>query len=424
MTAESARAQARRADDALAAGRPLGGLHGLPVAIKDNIDTGGVRTTMGSRFYADNVPNRDAEVVRRLRAAGAVVLGKLSLHEFAYGGTTQNPHFGACRNPWDTTRIPGGSSGGAGAALAADLCAAALGTDTGGSVRSPAALNGVSALRPTLGRISNRGVFPITWSFDTVGPMARSVRDVAALLTVLAGFDHQDPSSREHPVCAYADAVDREVRGLRLGVPTSFYFDGVDPEIASAVRRAAGILEALGCEVVPVTVRGADAADDTTRRIIAAEALAIHRDRLDGHPELFGEDVLRRLSTGAQTTGPEYARLRQAGRDWRRAVRTVFERVDAVLSPTVSFVAPLAARSEMIETTRAATRLTYGWSLAGLPALAVPCGLSSERLPIGLQLAGPPWSETTLLALGAAYQRETEWHQLVAPLASDATPSR
>jgi aspartyl-tRNA(Asn)/glutamyl-tRNA(Gln) amidotransferase subunit A len=409
VTGESARERAAWSDEALQRGRSLGPLHGVPIAVKDNIDTEGVVTSVGSSFFAHNVPKRDAEVVRRLRAAGAVLLGKLALHEFAYGGTSQNSHHTNCHNPWDLTRIPGGSSGGSGAALAADLCAGALGTDTGGSVRGPAALNGVSALRPTYGRISGRGVFPITWSLDTVGPMARSVADIAAMLEVLAGFDEEDLASERAPVDAYEASVALDPAGIRVGLPTTFYFDEVDHEIVSLVHDAGSVLERLGCEVVPVDISGAAEVEEATRRMIGAEALAIHRERLAAHPEGFGEDVRRRLRSADQISGADYATFVRLGREWRRQLREVFERVDVLLSPTAGVVAPPIATSEMIETTRLLTRLTYGWSLAGLPALALPCGFSRE-LPVGMQLAARPWAETTLLTVGAAYQRETDWH--------------
>jgi aspartyl-tRNA(Asn)/glutamyl-tRNA(Gln) amidotransferase subunit A len=407
---ERALEEAAAADAALERGEPPGALHGLPVALKDNIDTAGVRTTVGSGFFADRVPAVDAEAARRLRAAGAVLLGKTALHEFAYGATTQNPHHGACRNPWDLDRIPGGSSGGSGAALGADLAAAALGTDTGGSVRIPAALNGVSALRPTEGRISIRGVFELTWSFDTVGPMARSVVDVARLLAVLAGYDAEDPRSILAPRDDDVGGLDRGAEGVRVGLVEGFYAEDVDEEIGGAVREAALTLGQLGASVEEVELPGAAEAFDATNLIIRAEAYAVHRERLTTQPELFGEDVRRRLLLGEGITGADYAACRQTGRVWRRTVERAFEHVDALLTPVSGTVAPLAADCETIETTRRLARLTYGFSLAGVPALALPCGVSGEGLPIGMQLAAPWWREATLLRLGAAYQRQTDWH--------------
>jgi aspartyl-tRNA(Asn)/glutamyl-tRNA(Gln) amidotransferase subunit A len=412
VSGEIARAQAAAADEASRRGERLGPLHGIPVALKDNIDTAGVRTTAGSRFFADRVPSRDSEVARRLREAGAVLLGKTALHEFAYGATTQNPHHGACRNPWDRARIPGGSSGGSGAALAAGMCAVALGTDTGGSVRIPAALNGVSGLRPTLGRVSNRGVFPITWSFDTVGPMARSVADLAPLLAVLAGFDPEDSSSVRRAPDNYLAGLELDLEGMRVGLAGGFYAEDVDEENLAAIRAAAEVFERLGAVVEEVELPGAAEAFEAANQLVRAEAFAIHRERLAIQPDLFGEDVRRRLLLGEQVSGSDYAAHRQTGRQWRRTVQGVLDRVNAVLTPVTGTVAPLAETAETIETTRRLARLTYGWSLAGLPVLAMPCGLSADGLPIGLQLAAAPWREAELLRLGSAYQRETRWHLL------------
>lgn len=423
VASESARAQARAADQALERGSPLGPLHGLPIALKDNIDTAALQTTAGSRFFAERVPTDDAEVARRLRAAGAVLLGKTALHEFALGATTQNPHYGACRNPWDSSRISGGSSGGSGAALAADFCAAALGTDTGGSVRIPAAVNGVTGLRPTLGRVSNRGVFPVSWSLDAVGPMARSVVDVARLLTIVAGFDPDDPGSVNRPVDDYLGELELGLDGLRVGVPRSFYFADMDEEVERAVRVAAEVLASGGADVNEVGLAGAAEACEATSQIIRAEALAVHRERLEGNPELFGEDLRRRLPLGYDVSGADYARHRQTGRAWTRTVERVFARTDILLTPVTGTVAPRADQSETIETTRRLTRFTYGWSLAGVPTLALPCGFSASGLPIGFQLTAPKWHEALLLRAGAVYQRETDWHlrgpKLAATVASE-----
>jgi aspartyl-tRNA(Asn)/glutamyl-tRNA(Gln) amidotransferase subunit A len=420
VAASAARERARAADEALEQGRVLGPLHGLPVALKDNIDTAGIRTTAGSAFFADRVPDRDAEVSRRLRESGAVLLGKLALHEFAYGATTQNPHHGSCRNPWDLDRIPGGSSGGSGAAVAAGLCAAALGTDTGGSVRIPAAVNGVTGLRATAGRVSNRGVFPITWTFDTVGPLARSVEDAALVFSVLAGYDVEDPGSVDRPVGDVLAGLDEGLEGLRIGVPRTFFFDGVDADVAARVRDAAEALARGGAAVEEIDLPGAEAADATTIPIIQAEAYAIHRRRLEERPERFGEDVRRRLLLGADVSGATYAECRERAREWRRSVELAFRDVDLVLTPATETTAPRADSAEMIATTRRLTRLTYAWSLAGLPALSLPCGFDRAGLPVGLQLAAAPFAEATLVRAGGAYQRETDWHLREPALATAA----
>jgi aspartyl-tRNA(Asn)/glutamyl-tRNA(Gln) amidotransferase subunit A len=410
VTADEAREQAQRADEALAGGRNLGPLHGLPIALKDNIDTAGIRTTIGSAFFAGNVPARDAEVARRLRRAGAVMLGKLSMHEFAYGATNQNPHYGLCRNPWDLDRIPGGSSGGSGAAVGAGLCAAAMGTDTGGSVRIPAALNGVTGLRPTTGRVSTRGVFPITWTFDAPGPLARGVEDAALLLSVLCGYDPEDPASVDRPADDVLAGLDQGVDGLRVGVPRNFFFDGVDPDVADRVRDVAEVFAGAGAAVDEIVLPDAERADETTIRMISAEAYAIHRQRLEELPEVFDEDVRRRLLLGTEVTGFEYAAHRQWSREWLRSVELAFEDLDVILAPSAGTTAPRADDSEMIATTRRLTRLTYAWTLAGLPSASLPCGFDHNGLPVGVQLAAAPFCETTLVRAGAAYQRETDWH--------------
>lgn len=408
-------ADARAVDSNRTRGTVAGPLAGLPVAVKDNIDTAGLRTTAGSAFLADRVPEHDAESVRRLKAAGAVVVGKTALHEFAYGVTTINPHYGPARNPWDLDRIPGGSSGGSGAALGADTCLLALGTDTGGSVRIPAALNNVSSLRATTGAISTRGSFPVSSSLDTIGPMARSLSDVAALFEVLAGFDPADPWAVEHPLGAPID-----VRGLRVGLPAEFFFEDVEPSIESAVRLAAQQLRELGAEVRTVSVPGASEAVHTANRLIRAEALSVHAERMATQPERFGEDVRRRLDLGYQVTGVEVAGAVREMHEWRARMLAVFERLDVILTPTTNSVAPLIADSEMIATTARLTRFTYAWSLAGMPAVSVPCGSSAEGLPIGMQLAAAPWQDRVALRAGVAYQAATDWHRRRPALATAA----
>ncbi len=415
VTRDEARARAAEADAEQERGGSLGPLHGLPIALKDNIATAGIRTTMGSTFFADYVPDEDAPVWRRLSEAGAVLLGKTQLHEFAYGATTQNPHHGACRNPWDTERTPGGSSGGSGAATGAGLCAVALGTDTGGSVRIPASLNGVSGIRPTLGRVSNTGVFHITWSFDTVGPLARSLADLAATFDVMAGYDGADVMSINRQAASLVDALGRDPTGIRVGVPRSVFFDDIDADIGAAVRAAADELAAAGLSVEPVDVPGAEDAVESCTHVIWSEATAIHAERLENNPDGFGADVRRRLMFGYDVSGPEYARCVEHGRRWRRTLEQLFESVDVILSPMNGVVAPLAD-SEMIETTAKLTRFTYGWSLAGLPALSVPCGLSTGGLPIGLQLTAAPWQDAQLMSVAAAYQDRTGWHDGLPPL--------
>ena len=417
-TPDQAREAAAAADAALAAGRLLGPLHGLPVGVKDNIATEGVRTTMGSTFFGDNVPETDAEVWRRLLIAGAVLVGKTQLHEFAFGATTQNPHYGACRNPWGPDRTPGGSSGGSGAAVAAGMAAASLGTDTGGSVRIPASLNGLTGIRPSTGGVPNSGVHYVGWSFDTVGPLARSVGDVAALHAVMEGFHAPDPMSATATRNPQSGVARESLDGVRVGLPSAFFFDGVDQPIVDAVRAAAEVLNDLGADLADVSLDGAEEANEACTRIIWAEARAQHEERFAANPELFGEDLQRRLLLADQVSGAEYGRFRQLGRFWTREVEQVLESVDVILTPTNGVVAP-PADGEMIETTVRLVRLTYGWSLARIPALSLPCGFSPEGLPIGVQLAGPRWSEPLLFEIGRHYQRATDWHRQTPPLVAD-----
>jgi len=407
VTGDLALQDAARVDSARRAGRRTP-LDGLPVVIKDNIDVAGIAATSGSPLYEHHVPRRDAESVRRLREAGAVVLGKSNLHELAYGATCNNPFFGAVRNPWDLERIPGGSSGGSGAAVAADLCIAALGTDTGGSVRLPAAFTGISGIRPTSGRVSNDGVCPVSWSLDTVGPMARSVEDVARIFDIIADHDPRDPRSLQD---AAAGLPHREAARLRIGVPSNFFFDGLEPEIERSVRAALDVMVDLGARLVDVVLSGIEDANRACTTIIRSEALAFHGERCRTTPELFGTDVLARLRRGESLTGIDVARAIQGMYEFQQSLRTVFERVDVIAAPTVAVLPPRIDESEALNAAGTLVKLTYPWSVAQLPAMSVPCGMSSGGLPIGVQLVAPRFAEARLFAIGREFQRATEWHR-------------
>ena len=425
IRAEEALAEARTVDARRRRGEAVGPLAGLPVAVKDNIDVAGSPATAGSAFFADRVPDTDAETVRRVRAAGGIVVGKTNLHEFAYGVTTNNPHYGAGRNPWDPSRIPGGSSGGSGAALGADTCVLALGTDTGGSVRIPAALNGVSALRPTYGWVSTRGSMPVSASLDTVGPMARSIRDVAALYAVMRGYDRADPWAIEPPPPRPAAGLDEGAAGLRIGVAGGFFEDDVEPDVTRLVRAAADRLSELGADVEDIVVDRVAEAVEMSNLLIRAEALSVHADRLETEPDRLGEDVRRRLELGRDVTGVDTARAVAAMRAWRVRMLELFDGLDLVLLPTTPGTAPPIAESEMISTTARLTRFTYPWSLAWLPACSVPCGLDGQGLPVGVQLVGAPWRDDVVLRGGAAYQDATDWHlRRPAPAATDLPAAR
>ena len=409
VMAEEALAAAKTAEQAIQAGNPLGSLHGVPIALKDNYDVAGVRMTAGSTFLRDNIASADAAVVTCLRQAGAIILGKLNMHEWAIGGTTRNPHYGPCRNPWDSSRIPGGSSGGSGAAVAADMALATLGTDTGGSVRIPAALNGICGLRPTVGRVSNRGVIPVSWSFDTVGPMARRVEDVAALLQVLAGYDSEDLTSIDQPVDDYLTSLRQGVKGLRIGLLGGHFQTEPQPAVEQRIAQAAQTFEELGAHVEELTLSDAEITIERTSEMLLAEAASYHHARLAERSDGFGPDVLTRLQIGAEVTGSQYGRNRQEQRRWRRELDKAFARCDVLLAPTCGMPAPVIEESEGVATTRLLTRFTYPFSLAEVPVLNVPCGFTNN-MPVGMQLVAPHWEEALLLRMAWAYQQVTDWH--------------
>ena len=412
VTGERAVARARALEAELAAGRWRGPLHGIPIALKDNIDTAGLLTTAASAVYADRVPDEDAEVVTRLEAAGAVIVGKLNMHEFAYGGTSAFTHTGPVRNPWDVDRIPGGSSGGSGAAVAARLCAGALGTDTGGSVRIPAAHCGIAGLKPTYGLASIRGIIPLSVSLDHVGPMCRTVADTALLLQALAGYDPRGIASIRAEVPDYASALLRRTSSLRLGVPRTFY-DDLDPQVAEAVDRALGVLGDLTASTQDVELPALPQA-----RPVGVEAYAYHADLLVESRDLYEESTLARIETGAEVPVTEYAEALYQLKLVRKAIASVFDDVDLLVTPTLPLlpVAIEAARESPLEATRILIRNTAPFNSYGIPAITVPCGFSLEGLPIGLQICGRALGEVDVLALAHAYEQATDWHERTPPL--------
>ena len=412
VTEERAVERARTLEAELAAGRWRGPLHGIPIALKDNIDTAGVLTTAASAVFADRVPDEDAEVVTRLEAAGAIVLGKLNMHEFAYGGTSAFTHTGPVRNPWDTDRIPGGSSGGSGAAVAARLCAGALGTDTGGSVRIPAAHCGIAGLKPTYGLASIRGIVPLSVSLDHVGPMCRSVADAALMLQPMAGYDPRGIASIEADIPDYAGALRRRTSAMRLGVPRAFYED-VDPQVLAAVERALGVLGDLTAGTRDVELPPLPAA-----RTVGVEAYAYHADLLEEHRGRYAESTLARIEGGAEMSAADYAEARYQLTLVRKAVAAVFDDVDVLVTPTLVEL-PVSVETAMaspLEATAILIRNTAPFNGYGTPAITVPCGFSREGLPIGLQLCGRALGEVDVLALAHAYEQATDWHERTPPL--------
>lgn len=406
---EHALQAARRADEELARGEDRGPLHGIPVAVKDVYATRGVRTTCGSKIFADYVPDFDAAVVERLAAAGAVLVGKTNMHELAYGITSTNPHYGAVRNPWNIERIPGGSSGGSAAAVAAGMVLAAMGSDTGGSIRIPAAYCGTVGLKPTFGRVSRYGVLPLDFSLDHMGPLTGSVRDAALLLNALAGFDPRDETSSRRPVQDYRPPERRSLEGLRLGLPENFYFERVAPAAAEGVRRAASEAERLGAQVVPVRAPDIAAMNAISRIILLAEAAAVMEPYMERRQDI-GSDVRLLLDQGRLLSATDYIQAQRLRRVMRDEFRAVWRQVDCLVTPTTPTAAPRIGQNT-IETAGAsedvrlaATRFVRAINMLGWPALSMPCGFDPEGLPLGLQIIGPPFQEGRILRVAAALE--------------------
>lgn len=394
---EEALTEARYATKSFERGEYWGTLHGIPLAIKDNIDVTDTVSTAGGDFHDNLVATADAPVITNLQAAGALVIGKTNMHEFAVGVTTDNPHFGTCRNPWNAKHSPGGSSGGSGAAVAAGMALGALGTDTGGSVRVPSALCGLTGIRPAKGKVPTEGVFPMSWTLDTVGPMARTAKDVSLLYDALTMNN------------TYS-LINKSVRGTRIGLLTDdFVWMEADHQVSGAVRAAADTLSDVGMEVVEVSLPLMSEAQRAGALIGIIEAAAVHRERLDAAPERFGEDVLARLQLGQDRSGIDYAQARQRGREWRASLDEIFgSTVDLLLLPTTPIPAPEIEGNQAIKAAGVLLRLTYPFNLSALPSMSVPCGFTTDNLPIGMQLVAP--DIYIQLQTAHLFQQQTDWH--------------
>jgi len=408
VTADAAMEDARIAERDLVRGEPGGPLAGVPIALKDLFDTAGVRTTAGSKFFSDRVPDRDAAVVQKLRTAGAVLLGKLNMHEWALGVTNDNPHYGACHNPWALDRIAGGSSGGSAAALAAGMCFGTLGSDTGGSIRIPASLCGIVGLKPTYGRVSLRGVVPLSWSLDHVGPMARRVSDVAVLLGVIAGPDRADPGSAEIATDDYSARLEDGISGWRIGVIADESLGDIEPDVRTLVRKAVDVLASSGAQLEVLAAPELSDAARLNGLMTTADAATFHRERMEEAPDDFGQDVLARLRRGAAYGATDYADARHQQVILRRTFSSWFVEhggmFDAVVLPTTPCAAPRIAGLDAVATAPVLTRLTAPFNFTGLPAMSVPCGVTPDGLPVGLQIVGAPWAERRVLRVGRAYE--------------------
>jgi aspartyl-tRNA(Asn)/glutamyl-tRNA(Gln) amidotransferase subunit A len=411
VMADEARAAAKAAEAAITRGRYLGPLHGIPVAVKDLYYTRGVKTTAGSKILADFVPDHDAAAVERLKQAGAIIIGKANTHEFAM--STWTP---PTRNPWDLERIPGGSSGGSGAALAGDECITAIGTDTGGSIRIPAAFCGVVGLKPTFGRVSRHGVVPLAWTADHAGPMTKTVEDAAIMLSVMAGYDPRDPATVDIPVPSYTRALAGSIKGLRVGVPTEYFFSALDKEVEAAVRTAIATLERLGASVEDIRLPHIGSIPIVHACIVLTEAATYHEKWLRTRADDYAPDVRFSLEWGKLFMGIDYVQAQRVRELIRQDFAAALSKVDLIAAPTVPMAASKVGEDPItIGTTKelvisATIRLNRPSNHTGLPAISVPCGFTTSGLPIGLQLIGRAFDEATVLRAAHVYERNTPWH--------------
>jgi aspartyl-tRNA(Asn)/glutamyl-tRNA(Gln) amidotransferase subunit A len=413
VTAESAIEEAKTAEAEIARGEWKGPLHGIPLAVKDLAETAGVRTTAASAVLEHYTPSEDAEVVRRLRKAGAILLGKLNLHEFAYGGSGLIGHYGPARNPWNPAHITGGSSSGSAAAVAAGLCYGAIGTDTAGSIRLPASYCGIAGLKPTYGLVSTRGIIPLSWSLDHVGPMARTVADLALMLPAIAHYDPHDFYCQRFPPVYYPSAIQERSSGLRLAMPAEFWKD-VDPEVAATAHTAVKELEKMtggGNGIKEISL-----STDVDRTVVRCEPYVYHQRHLPAHEKQYHPETLRRIRSGADVTAAQYVDAYRDMLRHRRQTLEVFEQVDLIVTPTsptlpATFAELEAAPDELRRRELVMLRNTRPFNVFGLPTVSVPCGFSKSGVPIGLQITGAPGAEGPVLAVAHAYEKETEWHK-------------
>jgi len=416
ITEKEGRKAATAAEDEIRRGQYRGPLHGIPISIKDLFATRGVRTTAGSQVLAKWIPDYDATAVAHLQQAGMVLVGKTNMHEFAYGVTNDNPHFGPARNPWEPARVPGGSSGGSAAAVASSQCVASLGSDSGGSIRTPAAVCGVVGLKPTYGRVSRYGAIPLAWSLDHVGPITKSVEDAAIILAAIAGPDPMDPSSSSRPIPDYRKDMRGSIRGLRLGVPRQYFWENVDPEIQKLVSAAIRQMEGAGATRVEVDIPALENCAAMEAHITLAEATSYHEPYLKKQADDYGPGVRTDLEAGRYLLATDYVKSQRARTLLQRNFNEAFKRAEVIVSPTLPALPPLVGevwvqsgdlREHVID---AFLRFNIPYDLTGFPAISVPCGFSSAGLPIGLQIAGRAFEESTILKFAHAYEQSTDWH--------------
>jgi aspartyl-tRNA(Asn)/glutamyl-tRNA(Gln) amidotransferase subunit A len=417
-TFDRARAQARRAEQELRSGHDRGVLHGIPIALKDLYLTKGIRTTCHSAVLQDWIPAYDATAVAKLAEAGAVLLGKLGMHEFAFGGPSVDAPFPAVRNPWNVEHIPGGSSSGSGAALAAGLCYGALGSDTGGSIRTPSTHCGIVGIKPTYGRVSRHGVIPLSWSLDHAGPMARSVEDCALLLQAIAGYDGNDPASYNVAVPDFRSSILGDIEGMRVGVPRAGWFDenlGVEPQTEAVFDQALTVLAGLGAKIREIDGRPFALARKANQTILVCEAFAYHENTFQSMPMHFGAAVRRRMLEGAFLSAADYLAAQRARRVLTQRICAYFDSVDVFALPGAARPPDAFATMDPNEQ-NLRPNFTNPFNLAGLPAISVPCGFTPGGLPAGLQIVAAPFAEETALRVAYAYEQSAGWRERRPPL--------
>ena len=411
--ADSARRSAKIAEDEIRTGKYRGPLHGIPVGIKDIVDTANIETTYGSAIFRNHIPAEDATIVSRLKDAGAIIIGKTNTHEFAFGITTNNVHYGPTRNPWDPDRIPGGSSGGSAAAVAASLCSAAIGTDTGGSIRIPSAFCGVVGLKPTYGRISTTGVFPLATGLDHVGTIATSVMDNAIMLQTLAGYDASDSRSLMMPVPNFSQEIERPIDGITIATCPNLIPNVMDGQVLSTYKMAIQKVETLGANILERNLDSAEFIQAASTKLLIAEAAAQHAELLSKYPEKYDVKLVERFKLGQKVTTPEYIQALRQSEVIRRSIEILFDNAEILLTPSVQILPPkigedtVTINSEQLDMNSCCVRFSRLANIAGIPALALPYGYSTEGLPLSIQLMAPKLHEAKLLRIAYAIEQAT-----------------
>ncbi|WP_394237182.1 amidase [Niallia oryzisoli] len=408
---EEALEQAKQLEAELVNGEVRGPLHGIPIAVKDILQTKGVKTTGGSKIFENWIPSEDAAAVQKLREAGAIIIGKANLHEFAMGATTENPHYGSAKNPWNLARIPGGSSGGSAVATATGMAFGAVGSDTAGSIRLPAAMCGTVGFKPTYGVVSRRGCLPFSWSLDHVGPMTRTVQDAAIMLEVMKGHDAKDPASVKRHVQVGFDESLSDLKGVRLGFYEPYMFAGMDEDVKRVVVEAFRQLESIGAEIVPIALPGIDEALNALKTIAQSEVVSVHEPLLKKYGHLYGDDLKYRFEFGSDISATAYLRAQRRRDQFVRETIQQMQGIDALVGPTN--VQPPFEIGTMVPSMAISNMFTLGKTplanILGFPALSVACGFTAENLPVGLQLIGKPFSDQKVLQIGDCYEKSAPW---------------